>query len=117
MPTTIQNGSHGPEVRAPQRILVETKLLEYEQIDGQFGARTKAAVEAFQSGAGLPVDGVVGRRGQDRRNALIGRKYGTSAEVAPGWRARGPQARRSSSGVRPGSRPRRTARRPPDCRS
>jgi peptidoglycan hydrolase-like protein with peptidoglycan-binding domain len=60
MPATIQTGSHGPEVRALQRILAEMKLLDYEQIDGQFGPVTKAAVEDFQAGAGLTVDGVVG---------------------------------------------------------
>lgn len=60
MPATIQTGSHGSEVRALQRILVEMKLLDYEQIDGQFGPVTKGAVEGFQASAGLMVDGVVG---------------------------------------------------------
>jgi peptidoglycan hydrolase-like protein with peptidoglycan-binding domain len=47
-------------VRRLQRVLVMIKLLAYDQIDGAFGARTEAAVRAFQQGEGLGVDGVVG---------------------------------------------------------
>src|SRR5438093_13714446 len=36
------------------------KSLDYMGIDGSFGPDTKQAVESFQSGSGLTVDGIVG---------------------------------------------------------
>jgi len=57
---TIRAGSSGNDVRRLQRILVMTKLLGYEEIDGVFGANTEAAVKDFQSGNGLTADGIVG---------------------------------------------------------
>ena len=60
MPPTLHTGSHGPEVRALQRTLVEMKILDFTHIDGHFGAATKTAVESFQSSEGLSVDGIVG---------------------------------------------------------
>lgn len=59
-PPTLRRGSHGPDVRRLQRILVMIKLLDYEGIDGIFGPNTEAAVRSFQQGEGLTVDGVVG---------------------------------------------------------
>jgi peptidoglycan hydrolase-like protein with peptidoglycan-binding domain len=35
-------------------------LLDFEQIDGSFGPKTAAAVNSFQKGEGLTVDGIVG---------------------------------------------------------
>jgi len=43
-----------------QRILAMVKLLEPSGINGDFGSDTKAAVESFQDGNGLTVDGIVG---------------------------------------------------------
>jgi len=53
-------GSTGADVRRLQRLLVEIKILGFEQIDGTFAASTEAAVKDFQSGNGLTVDGIVG---------------------------------------------------------
>ena len=61
-PPTLRSGSHGPDVRRLQRILVMIKLLGFEQIDGTFGPKTEAAVRSFQGSEGLTVDGVVGPR-------------------------------------------------------
>jgi peptidoglycan hydrolase-like protein with peptidoglycan-binding domain len=57
---TLQNGSTGTDVRRLQRLLVELKILSFDQIDGNFGSVTEAAVKDFQSGNGLTVDGIVG---------------------------------------------------------
>jgi peptidoglycan hydrolase-like protein with peptidoglycan-binding domain len=57
---TLTPGSTGSDVRRLQRLLVEIKLLSFDQINGTFGATTEAAVKDFQSGNGLTVDGVVG---------------------------------------------------------
>jgi peptidoglycan hydrolase-like protein with peptidoglycan-binding domain len=57
---TLAKGSTGDDVRRLQRILVMIKDLDYTGIDGIFGANTQAAVESFQEGAQLAVDGIVG---------------------------------------------------------
>lgn len=57
---TLQAGSTGPDVRRLQRILVETKLLDFTHIDGSFAAATETAVKDFQEGNGLVSDGIVG---------------------------------------------------------
>ena len=58
-PPTIQEGSTGPVVRWAQYKLVRRTLTD-KQIDGIFGAGTKAAVETFQKDSHLAVDGIVG---------------------------------------------------------
>ena len=57
---TLTLGSTGSDVKRLQRILVMIKLLEPAGIDGSFGPHTELAVNSFQEGAGLVVDGVVG---------------------------------------------------------
>jgi peptidoglycan hydrolase-like protein with peptidoglycan-binding domain len=57
---TLQLGSTGPDVNRLQRIFVVRKELDYTAIDGDFGPNTQTAVEQFQSGPGLTVDGIVG---------------------------------------------------------
>jgi peptidoglycan hydrolase-like protein with peptidoglycan-binding domain len=57
---TLALGSTGNDVRRVQRLLVMVKLLGPSDIDGSFGPRTQAAVTAFQSGAALTADGIVG---------------------------------------------------------
>jgi len=57
---TIQQGSTGNDVRRLQRLFVMTKELDYTEIDGVFGPKTKAAVIGFQQGNGLNPDGIVG---------------------------------------------------------
>ncbi len=54
-----RRGSHGPEVRR-----IQTRLKElgryHGPIDGDFGGGTESAVRAFEQGAALAVDGIVG---------------------------------------------------------
>lgn len=57
---TISIGSTGRDVRRLQRIFVMTKALVPANITGTFDATTEQAVEDFQQGAGLTVDGIVG---------------------------------------------------------
>lgn len=52
-PMVLRMGDTGPAVRELQRALGE-------RLDGAFGPRTRALVEAFQRDNGLTVDGVVG---------------------------------------------------------
>jgi peptidoglycan hydrolase-like protein with peptidoglycan-binding domain len=58
-PPTIAEGATGATVRWAQYLLVH-KGLSYNQIDGDFGAGTKTAVESFQRSNHLSVDGIVG---------------------------------------------------------
>lgn len=58
-PPTISEGSTGPTVRWAQYLLVR-RILTDKQIDAIFGPVTKAAVEQFQGGRHLTVDGIVG---------------------------------------------------------
>ena len=61
MPTTIQEGSTGDDVRWAQYILVRRLILsDQTQIDGDFGPVTRTAVVEFQQSAGLATDGIVG---------------------------------------------------------
>lgn len=59
-------GSSGPEVTAIQHLL--TARGHSTSADGQFGSGTAASVRAFQSGAGLAADGIVG---SDTWSALV----------------------------------------------
>ena len=55
----LKKGSTGEAVRQLQRALKE---LGYDpgEVDGDFGAKTESAVQAFQRDRGLDVDGIVG---------------------------------------------------------
>ena len=57
---TLTLGMTGPDVVRLQRLFVELKILDFQSIDGDFGAATQAAVKDFQQGNGLTVDGIVG---------------------------------------------------------
>lgn len=58
--SSIKRGHKGPAVTLAQGIL---KSLGYElDVDGDFGKGTFAAVESFQTDAGLGVDGIVGKK-------------------------------------------------------
>ncbi len=61
---TLKEGSKGVAVRGLQRMLT-TRGFEPGEIDGRFGPKTKAAVNAFQSDSGLDVDGIVGPKTWD----------------------------------------------------
>ena len=75
---TVQQGSQGADVRRLQ-ILLNDKLIPrpHLRVDGDFGARTHAAVLAFQAQERLKVDGVVG----ERTWAALGQKAPTNAEL------------------------------------
>lgn len=57
---TLAIGSTGTDVRRLQILLVMIKLLDYLQIDGDFGPNTQTAVKSFQQGSNLVADGIVG---------------------------------------------------------
>ena len=56
---TLRRGSEGDEVEELQALL-NAKYGANLEIDGKFGAKTEAAVKAFQQAKGLAADGVVG---------------------------------------------------------
>ena len=63
MPTrpTIRKGSQGADVKYLQEQLIKAGFdLGSYGADGKFGAKTEAAVKAFQSAHGLKTDGIVG---------------------------------------------------------
>ena len=61
---TLEVGASGDVVRSLQTLLTNGAVGEWvttpQGIDGQFGPKTKASVEAFQSWGGVTVDGIVG---------------------------------------------------------
>lgn len=57
---TLKQGSRGSYVRFLQQLL-ESQLIPVGGVDGVFGAKTKAAVETFQTYNNLTVDGIVGK--------------------------------------------------------
>ncbi|MFC4069639.1 peptidoglycan-binding domain-containing protein [Actinoplanes subglobosus] len=63
---TLRQGSEGDAVRALQQVLTMGAaglwVTTPQGTDGHFGKNTEAAVRAFQSWAGIPVDGVVGQQ-------------------------------------------------------
>lgn len=54
---TLEKGSKGDEVKTLQQRLVDLYWLD-GSVDGNYGNKTKDAVERFQSEAGLPITGV-----------------------------------------------------------
>ena len=58
--STIRVGTTGRAVRRLQRALRRTPDLSIA-VDGTFSPQLEAAVKAFQEGAGLTADGIVGR--------------------------------------------------------
>ena len=55
---TLREGSNGPAVRQLQTLLQQKGF--NLAVDGAFGPKTKAAVQAFQRSQGLVADGIVG---------------------------------------------------------
>lgn len=55
--TTLEKGSKGDEVKTLQQRLVDLYWLD-GSVDGDYGNKTKSAVERFQEAAGIPVTGV-----------------------------------------------------------
>ena len=66
---TIRRGARGDDVREVQEMLISSGYLEEGGADGIFGAKTEAAVLAFQQDNGLDATGIVG---EGTYNALKG---------------------------------------------
>ena len=61
MPSTVQLGSTGSDVKRLQRVLARSMVTSpFGPITGVFDAGLDAAVRSFQSAEGLVVDGIVG---------------------------------------------------------
>ena len=75
----LREGSRGPAVAVLQRAL-PGRGFSPGKVDGLFGAKTRAAVVAFQRHAGLEVDGVVGPLTQA---ALAGRPAPSPTPMQP----------------------------------
>lgn len=58
----LREGARGDAVAALQTALSLAGQLPPQEIDGDFGPRTRAAVQAFQAESNLAVDGVVGAK-------------------------------------------------------
>ncbi|QRN97395.1 peptidoglycan-binding protein [Archangium violaceum] len=65
---TLQLGSRGPDVRELQTLL-NGKGFDCGTVDGVFGPKTQAAVEAFQRAEKITVDGIAGPQVWDRLEA------------------------------------------------
>jgi len=65
----LQNGAHGDVVRHLQEVLTSGANQQWETgpgpLDGQFGPKTRASVEAFQRWGHVAADGIVGDRTWD----------------------------------------------------
>lgn len=59
--STLSKGSMGDDVRALQQALKDLGYLT-GAVDGDFGNKTKKAVEAFQKDMGIKADGIAGRQ-------------------------------------------------------
>ena len=80
---TLRRGSEGPEVTELQEML---NAVGYDcgQSDGKYGAKTEAAVRAFQSAEGLKIDGVAGPMTRERLTAAYEESLiGGAPEVPP----------------------------------
>jgi peptidoglycan hydrolase-like protein with peptidoglycan-binding domain len=58
---TLRIGSTGNRVKTLQKALISLGILS-GSADGRFGAKTRAAVEAFQQKSGLEADGLAGKK-------------------------------------------------------
>lgn len=76
--TSYKNGDSGSEVKRIQQRLKELGYLT-TSADGDFGAKTEAAVRAFQSRNGLTVDGKVGKNTLSKLFSDSAKKAASSA--------------------------------------
>ncbi len=70
MRATLRQGARGDDVRAAQSLLAHSGY-DPGAVDGVFGARTVAAVVAFQRDAGLGVDGAIGSMTWDALESAV----------------------------------------------
>ncbi len=56
----LSKGCAGPEVKTIQRVIF-ARGINHERVDGEFGPKTKAGVQALQKQLGLEQDGIVGK--------------------------------------------------------
>ena len=56
----LRMGSRGDAVKVAQALLALRKFKNVGNIDGDFGPRTQAMVNAFQDWAGIEIDGIIG---------------------------------------------------------
>ena len=84
----MRKGDKGPYVEELQGDLVQlgydigTYGPNKDGIDGSFGAKTEAAVKAFQKTRGLTADGNVGEKTWDALDAAVGPEPGPAPEPA-----------------------------------
>jgi peptidoglycan hydrolase-like protein with peptidoglycan-binding domain len=81
---TLRQGERGPEVAALQALLKQHGMRDAQgrelQADGDFGQRTREAVEAYQRANGLEADGIAGPR------TLAALRQGQTQAATPGYR-------------------------------
>lgn len=82
--TLLRRGARGEAVSHLQQLLVASGA--QITVDGDFGPGTERAVRAFQQGAGLQVDGVVGRGTAGRLGGGTARPAPTTQDEARGAR-------------------------------
>ena len=79
---TLRQGDHGPAVADLQRKLNARGASPALKCDGNFGPKTKAAVEAFQRGVGFVViDNTTGSIAEMAPYVALGMAYGYEIEV------------------------------------
>ncbi|MBR5287271.1 MAG: peptidoglycan-binding protein [Clostridia bacterium] len=93
--TALKLNSKGDKVSQLQRDLTTLKYY-YADITGNFGAKTEAAVKAFQKDKGLTADGVAGTKTLDAIEAAL-KKSGSSSNSSSG------SSSSSSAGLKLGS--------------
>ena len=67
----LSEGSSGKRVKQLQEALIVLGLLEEDSADGDFGAGTKRAVQAFQLEKGLKANGVANKKTIRQINAAV----------------------------------------------
>ncbi|WP_434379928.1 peptidoglycan-binding protein [Melittangium boletus] len=100
-PATLKEGSRGPQVADVQRKLTAAGF-NPGPADGVFGAKTTAAVKAFQRAKGLVADGVVGPKTHAALNAKPTGSTGGLKEGARGPAVADAQRRLAAHGFNPG---------------
>ena len=78
---TLKQGSRGDLVKTVQQKLIKWGYLK-GSADGIFGAKTKAAVVAFQKKNGLTADGVIGTRTAQALGISLSSKTGASSSTS-----------------------------------